>query len=164
MIELLYLLGFILLIYVIVRSYLGVSSTHWPTVDGVVEKSEIIERKNRNSSANRIFYHPLIEYCYEVNSRKYSSSSVDSRLSGSTNKNYIENLVSNFKAGDKAIVYYNPYIHSISFLRAGLYQKAAYTTLAFIGLGFTVAGIGYLVTGQKHWLVYKIFELINYII
>ena len=158
MIELIYLLGFILLVYVLFNCYLGISSKNWPTVVGVVESIKIIERKNPHSSADRSFYHPYVKYIYEINSKKYFSKSIDSRLAGSLNKESIESLISEFKEGCSATIYYNPYFHSISFLRVGLQQKIIYTLLAFIGGILTVAGIGYLISGQEQWLLYKVFE------
>lgn len=158
MIELLYLLGFILLLYVLFNCYLGISSKNWPTVVGMVESIKVVELKNPHSSADRTFYHPYVKYIYEINSKKYFSKSIDSRLAGSLNKESIEDLIFEFKEGHSATIYYNPYFHSISFLRVGLQQKMIYALLAFIGGILTVAGIGYLISGQELWLLYKVFE------
>lgn len=158
MIELLYLLGFILLVYVLFNCYLGISSKNWPTVVGVVESIKIVELKNPHSSADRTFYHPYVKYIYEINSKKYSSKSIDSRLAGSLNKESIESFISEFKEGCSATIYYNPYMHSLSFLRVGLQQKIIYALLAFIAGILTVAGIGYFISGQELWLLYKVFE------
>ena len=158
MVELLYLSGFFLFIYTLFQGYLGFSSENWPTVAGVVESIKIVELKNSHSSADRIFYHPYVKYTYEINSKKYFSKSIDSRLAGSLNKKSIEDLISDYKEGHSATIYYNPYFHSISFLRVGLQQKMIYALLAFIGGILTVAGIGYLISGQEFWLLYKVFE------
>ena len=164
MIELLYISGLILLLYISLNIYLGISSKKWPTVPGVIESIDIIEVKNPNSSANRVFYHPHVQYTYEVNSKKYLSKSIDSRIAGSRNKQSIEDIVSHFKEGAETTIYYNPYLYSVSFLRTGLQQKLLYTFLFFIGAVLTIAGLGYFLTGQEFWLVYKVFELLNYII
>jgi len=40
----------------------------------------------------------------------------------------------------------------------GLQQKIIYALLAFVGGILTIAGIGYLISGQELWLLYKVFE------
>jgi len=72
-------------------------------VVGVVESIKVVELKNPHSSADRTFYHPYVKYIYEINSKKYFSKSIDSRLAGSLNKKSIEGLISDYKEGSRRL-------------------------------------------------------------
>ncbi len=86
----------------------GVESTDWPTVDGVIIRSEIeqqtVTTEKDGKKKTEVKSHPKIAYQYQVGGQEYKGTKI-SFLSSSGNANQI---VSQYPKGKTVRVYYNP--------------------------------------------------------
>ena len=86
----------------------GVESTDWPTVDGVIIRSEIeqqtVTTEKDGKKKTEVKSYPKIAYQYQVGGQEYKGTKI-SFLSSSGNANQI---VSQYPKGKTVRVYYNP--------------------------------------------------------
>lgn len=77
---------------------------HWPTVPGVVTRSEI----KITSDSDGDTYTPAVEYTYAVEGRKYCSNSLWAGPRISATRKFAETITARYPAGQAVTVTYNP--------------------------------------------------------
>ncbi len=97
--------GAILPIMTIRQAGLALAAQRWPTVNGIVRRSEVSESFERRANATR--YTPVVEYEYQVSGTGYSGSVL--RIIGTTGRE-TEALAqtSARPVGSEVTVYYDP--------------------------------------------------------
>jgi hypothetical protein len=121
-------------------------SKEWPTVVGVVERSEVVTRRDKDGT----MYSADVAYKYEVDQREYRSSNVSfgggfsSSSSGWANK-----LVNRYPVGKEIDVHYDPEEPGNSVLEPG----TNWTSYIVYGIGLLFLAIGVLVAGTSLFYV-----------
>lgn len=108
------LLGGVFLIMPLQAYFSTAGSENWPTVHGIITRSEVVTSMvssgARGSSINYTLY---IEYQYSVNSNKYTST----RISMTTYN--IQEVQKKYPLNSEAVIYYNPHDHKTALLIPG---------------------------------------------
>ena len=82
---------------------------NWPTVLGIVTRSEIERRESSDEDGTSYSYTPNIEYEYQVGGQNYSSKQVAfGGFSGTGSQKPAEKVVYKYPLNDSVSVYYNP--------------------------------------------------------
>jgi len=120
------------------------SSKSWPTVQGIVTRSEI----DVWSSDGRTHYEPKIAYNYIVDGKKYTSSQI--KAGDPVPDNNVTNakrLQAEYPVGKSVDVFYDPEVPSSSALRPGI-QKNDILLAVILGI-FPLMGILIFISGVR---------------
>ena len=109
-----FLVGMGLLALAAVWSWSAVASASWPTVTGVVTKSEVRAHRSSSGSGN---YSPDIAYSYAVDGKKYSATRVC--FVPIMGQKATVKRVQTYKVGSSVDVHHHPSTPSRAVLEAG---------------------------------------------
>jgi hypothetical protein len=110
------------------------ASRDWPSVDGVIERSEVQSSVDRNGTA----YGAMVSYKYTVNGVQYSANRVGHADYVSSNPDHAQSIVLKYKTGAAVPVYYNPADPSKAVLEVGVKNftiLSLLACLACVGIG-----------------------------
>ncbi|MCI0342348.1 MAG: DUF3592 domain-containing protein [Planctomycetales bacterium] len=129
-----FLLGFGGLIAVIAGqdAWRGWRASSWPTVQGVIADSRLVETGGRRPSAEA-----RVEYAYIVAGRHFTSRRVDFGILGGRSR--AEDLVARYPPGGRATVHYDPGDPALAVLDAGAPWQSV--LLAAVGAGVAAWGV-----------------------
>jgi hypothetical protein len=120
-------------------------STRWPTVDGVVTKSEV--RANR--SANGLpGYRYILTYTYSIGGEQHEGSLLSGCVSPYSTRRWATKRLAPYPTGAKVQVRYAPDESEISVLEPGWTLEALYPVGTLIAV--TVLGLAATVWGALH--------------
>jgi hypothetical protein len=122
-------------------TYMGLSSSSWPTTPGVVSSSEIQrhEGSSGKSGHRTTVCIANVTYTYEVGNRKFTSDRVCYGDYGSSSGGRAGEVRRRYPVGTTIVVHYHPSNPTIAVLETG----ATWFILLFLSVGtlFTVCGI-----------------------
>ena len=140
MIWTLFIAGILLIICSLCFFYVGFVSVHWPTAQGKVLVSKLLERELRSGlilPPNTI-YQPGLYYEYVVNGVTRKSRSIGFYF-GTEGKELAEHQLEGRPVGAQVTVYYHPLFPSIAVLEPGIKQASVFIILAVLGIFVTAS-------------------------
>ncbi len=114
---------------------LAVNSESWPTVDGTVVVSSVIESRHHSKSGTRTEYIPKVEYSYEHAGVRLSGSRISFRVI-SRGRADAQAIVDAYPVGASVVVHCDPIDHS----RAVLSPGADWMSVIPVGVGVFCLG------------------------
>ena len=98
----------------------GISSSSWPTIPGVIGRSEITTQKDRSTSGHKVTaYIAKVTYTYVVQNRKYMADRVCFGDYGSSDGDRARQIRTRYPVGSTVLVYYNPNSPEVAVLETG---------------------------------------------
>jgi hypothetical protein len=126
-------------------------SLSWPSTEGVISHSAVLQQMQQtSSSANDASYKADVAYRYKVRGRDYSSARI-TLADFSSSAGRAQGIVNQYPDGAPVAVYYNPVDPSDAVLERG--GTSGIRVLYIIGGVFAAAGVLFLfgsVTGRVH--------------
>jgi len=126
-------------------------SLSWPTTDGAISHSAVLQQMGQTSSStNAANYKADVTYRYKVQGRDYSSERI-TLADFSSSGGRAQGIVDRYPDGAPVTVYYNPVDPSDAVLERG--STSGIAVLCVIGGIFAAAGLLFLVgslTGRVH--------------
>ena len=117
------------------------ASENWPTVQGVVEKSDVVRSTDSDGDTT---YRAEIIYDYVVNDRSYESNKRRiGATSSSSNSSGAYKVANQYPEGSTVTVAYNPEAPEEAVLEPGVFLESKilwYVGLVFMILGLLMAG------------------------
>ncbi|HPA71978.1 MAG TPA: DUF3592 domain-containing protein [Spirochaetota bacterium] len=87
----------------------------WPSTIGKVTASKVVQRtsqkslrRNDESSQATLSYHPVVEYEYTVDDKKYSSDRLSLSVDQKSSPQRLEPILKKYAPGTAVTVFYNP--------------------------------------------------------
>lgn len=113
------------------------ASTHWPSVEGVVQRSEVTTSRN---SDNKTMYSAQVVYSYTVDGREFENDTVSFGGKISTNSSrYARNVTNRYPVGRQVRVHYEPAAPANAVLEPGVTWRS-YIVFA-VGIAFLLVGL-----------------------
>lgn len=140
--------AFYLLLLGVVGLYLSYSydqqsklSANWPSVNGRIIQTEIIEVEVKKAHAANPYqteYLPYVKYSYQVGQKKYESDQISLAKLEPSDRNGVKQILKSntWKAGRKTDVYYNPENPSQAVLLTPGSQIESTYLISYIFCGF----------------------------
>jgi hypothetical protein len=161
MIWLLFGAGVLLILVILVSAFAGFTSASWPTASGKVISAFVQTRKNKHSSSKTRYYHPIVNYEYHVNGKRFYSNRIGNFLAFGNNKKLANEIVSQFSAEKDIRVYYFPFFTRWSVLMPGMHQKLVHIILLITGIIIVLGAIPVLFTNNPYGFIDKLFDFIT---
>lgn len=119
-----------------------INSNSWPTVEGVVNFSEV--EGGVTTSDYSSGWWPRVNYSYHVNGKTYIADNIEVIDVGNGNTDiYAKQVVENYPVGKKVLVHYNPGNPAVAVLEPGFPTNiGGINTLGWIGFQVAVVVIG----------------------
>ena len=126
------------------------ASKSWPTVSGVVTKSEMKTGKKRQGGGRRrgrrrrgklvTSYTPQVTFAYELKGQKYVSSNIRIGTAwSSSSSSTAQEFMNKYSVGSSVAVFFDPSDHSYGVLEPG--ENSGSKMPYWMSLGMVVAGI-----------------------
>lgn len=114
------------------------ASAHWPSVEGVINTTEVVEREKRDGA---YLYGVLVDYRYDVNGIPFTGTRVRFGSDGSfsRNRSAAESLAARYPAGKILPVYHDRQDPSSSVLEPGRSSDA----WGLCAAGATMVAVGW---------------------
>ena len=161
MIWLLFGSGVLLILVILVSAFVGYTSSSWPTASGKVVCAFVQARKNKHSSSKTRYYHPIVNYEYHINGKKYCSNRIGNYLAFGNNKKIADEIISRFNTGKDIRVYYFPAFAGWSVLVPGMNQKLIHFILLFTGIIIVLGTIPVLFTNNPYAFIDRLFGIVT---
>jgi hypothetical protein len=113
----------------------GVTSAHWPTIEGRVLSSQVKSEGGKNGGT---VYSADIHYAYTVNGGSFTSRRVRFGGINTGNRIYPAQFVEKYPAGSSVKVYYSASDPSMAVLEPGMQSSS----LLVAGIGLLFGGVG----------------------
>ena len=127
-------------------------SRSWPSVEGVVERSAVVQRTRTTADADDSdVYTADVAYRYRVQGRDYSATRITMMDYSSSAARHAQDIVAQYPAGAPVRVYHHPADPSDAVLEPG--GTRGIPILGLIGWAFALAGLLFLyasLTGRFH--------------
>ncbi len=127
--------GLFLLYHAGRSAMIGVTSAHWPTVEGRVLSSQVKAEGGKNGGT---VYSANIHYAYTVNDGSFTSRRVCFGGINTGNRIFPGQLVEKYPAGSSVKVYYSASDPSMAVLEPGMQSSS----LLVAGIGLLFGGVG----------------------
>ncbi|MRS02716.1 DUF3592 domain-containing protein [bacterium] len=130
--------GLFLIVSAILQNSKAKKATEWPTVQGVVEDSQLSIRHGRSSSGTTSTqYRPKVTYQYQVNGQSISNDSI-AFGDGNMSRKKAEEKLAEYPKGAMVMVHYDPEDSAKSVLET---KANSFVTNLVIGILTLIIGV-----------------------
>jgi len=146
--EILFLLGFSLIVWAIVNSWKYLKAKKWHKTQGkLIEVTHGSFQELNLYSSPTVFSYPSATYTYTINNKPYKNNIVTFERNNLFKiKNIDKSFWDEWKAGDNIEVYYNPSNHTESALVPNMSKKRRSHYLALVVAGLLIITVGLITT------------------